>query len=560
MVSSGQATPRRKSFPIVSVRENGTINVSMLIQQAKELIDRSLYDATKALRNLRRSLLDKIGPMCEKEDERCQMNIILSLYNPSFRSLAENQSNRFLYPPGYQRVGTPPREEDLDEINMFFNNRHYCGTKWAIEDLLFGTEENYQIMLNRLASRKRRCHESILTDIWTILSDVDFPDNCNELIHRDLEVCTSMMEDRKLIDRRVSALIDTIKPKGMEKYAFEVCLSQQDIGPSISPVVNSFLDDIYEYRRCEPYLIGNERVHNHSRGGGYIITKTAPGVYTASVALGFFPAEDYDNGNVPADQVHSHYLQRVRDCMEETNRYMLGPGGTRLSIDVQDAHQEHPDLAPISQVSIQSSQGRSYVTSYESDINCELITHEVMHLLGLCDEYEEKMKGETVDAANGDASGSIFLSKHNCRVTQDNSIMANQGERFRNVRDGRNDSLLDPTHFNTILYPGCESREDTKLYKMCSSLAYTTDHTGPKHSCSDPQKKRCEQSNVLGRDKQSELDRLNTELDRLNTALERTRAPIRRFIVRFIEPDISERIQQRIQQIQQRIDVMESWD
>ena len=56
--------------------------------------------------------------------------------------------------------------------------------------------------------------------------------------------------------------------------------------------------------------------------------------------------------------------------------------------------------------------------------------------------------------------------------------MAQHFERFHSVSKGMNDSLLDPAHFNAILYGNCSKRDDVNTYRQCSSLSQTTGYEG----------------------------------------------------------------------------------
>ena len=114
-----------------------------------------------------------------------------------------------------------------------------------------------------------------------------------------------------------------------------------------------------------------------------------------------------------------------------------------------------------------------------------------MHVLNLPDAYEEVVLGVAVNAENGtivhpgdgNVANTIFLPNYNCRVTQSNSIMVLHWQRFTNVANGKDHSLLDPVHFNAILYGNCPSRDDIKLYRQCSSLSYMTRYNGTEDDC-----------------------------------------------------------------------------
>ena len=256
---------------------------------------------------------------------------------------------------------------------------------------------------------------------------------------------------------------------------------------------------------CDDYDIGEERVFEKDDRiaglGGYVVKKNPDGSYTASVALRFSPAGDYD-GFVPHYRVHQHYLQKMRNCMRQFSPYMLGPSGEKLNIEVLDMNTQNISREAQHSISIQSSQGRSSGVSYESDINCEVMTHEMLHLLGLKDEYPEMHTGHFVNPRDGHIKSydpSYPRYNFDCRVIQENSIMSHHWERFDSVNNRVHTSLLDPIHFDAILYGQCDSREDLKLFRQCSDLAYQNSRDN--RNC-HTLRRQCEAQDILARHRQ----------------------------------------------------------
>ena len=145
---------------------------------------------------------------------------------------------------------------------------------------------------------------------------------------------------------------------------------------------------------------------------------------------------------------------------------------------------------------------RPQAQNYPSNINdCKTIIHEVLHLLGLADEYQ----------GTNAYSFPFYDYSLKCSMWQDNSIMNNSRDRWNNVfNSGIEDSLLDPTHFNVILYKGCSKRVDVRLYNECELLGQTTTH----YSCRE-KKLYCDNQNILGRDKSRELQRIDRMLQEI---------------------------------------------
>ena len=229
------------------------------------------------------------------------------------------------------------------------------------------------------------------------------------------------------------------------------------------------------------YEIGEERriktkwgLWDFVNNKGYVVKREDENNYTVSIALKFSPTRDY-NGPVPRNKVQEHYMQKIRSCMDgKVNPYMLGPSGKRIRIQILGRGVR--SNVPTHSILIQARSRRSTYKKYAADIDCEGMAHEILHLLGLTDEYADTHAGHRVNARNGKTQSnyrSYSLGyKFNCRVVQRNSIMADEHERFQSVRNGCPPSLLDPTHFDAIIYGKCKEREDLELYRECASLSY----------------------------------------------------------------------------------------
>lgn len=107
------------------------------------------------------------------------------------------------------------------------------------------------------------------------------------------------------------------------------------------------------------------------------------------------------NLDVKSDGAHGVSAQemfnRVRSCINDVTPYMKGPQEQMLNLKIMSPAEVA--TLPLSErpransVDIQAAGGRSNARSYEADIDCPTITHEVLHLLGLCDEYNGTSDG-----------------------------------------------------------------------------------------------------------------------------------------------------------------------
>ena len=77
--------------------------------------------------------------------------------------------------------------------------------------------------------------------------------------------------------------------------------------------------------------------------------------------------------------------------------------------------------------------------------------------------------------------------------------MASHGERFQSVRNGCPPSLLDPMHFDAIIYGSCKERKDLELYRECSRLSIRDSRRKTFLGCNQNKKRECESKDILGR-------------------------------------------------------------
>ena len=271
--------------------------------------------------------------------------------------------------------------------------------------------------------------------------------------------------------------------------------------------------------------------------------------------------------------VHTYYMQKAQECIKEANTKMLGPNGERLEIVLKDANEVSSSCEYQHNILIVpplAIYGATY-RRYPSDIdNCALITHEILHVFGLRDEKDDRKfntrpipyphvtadRNELSDdqillyKVSGISEGNSFTGVCVEAPWQYNSIMANIFDRWDNVFKLRRDqSLLDPAHFNAILYgDNCTDREDVHLYNQCYGS------TGDEE-CSIAE---CHRASVLGRTQQRELEILEHELStnqesfkrEINLINEKNKLPI------IIEESVYDSNRQRLLE---RLEAVRSW-
>jgi hypothetical protein len=147
----------------------------------------------------------------------------------------------------------------------------------------------------------------------------------------------------------------------------------------------------------------------------HVINRIDQNRYKATLNLSFNNPQDPSSGPL--------MLQKVRKCMQEIGPYLKGPDNQSLSISILTPSEasalpenQRPELYNIN---VTNENIRGDAQNYRKDFTCETITHEILHLLGLCDEYHE----------NG-----LFVSEWSCRVhPPGNSIMGDHYKFFPQV-------------------------------------------------------------------------------------------------------------------------------
>ena len=381
--------------------------------------------------------------------------------------------------------------------------------------------QHHQIM-HILNEKGPFCLRFALEAVKNELEQYKLPSTCEGLIDKDKRACENAQTEYASVNDRVLSLVNLMVSQQTNLITpFVSHLGYESPSPYMNTGLFDLLQGLEDKQSCSDYKIGEERqfiitpfqsvilhyVH-------YRIKRESAKHYKAFVVMEFSPdSSSYKSSPVPGDQVHDYYIGRVRDCLSRANPRMKGQNGETLEIVIEDARQVDSCM-PKRLIQVGYSPDRiSSTTYYQNNIGCVAIVHEVIHLLGLWDEYKK-------------IGTSYFRPSYDCRVVQKNSILSDYKARWNNVFVNKFDnSLLDPSHFQAILYGNCSLRDDVKLYRQCSRLSYQTLSNG--NACLD-QKAYCESQNVLGRNKileqhkiREEIQTLQAEWDLLETRLQK---------------------------------------
>jgi hypothetical protein len=212
----------------------------------------------------------------------------------------------------------------------------------------------------------------------------------------------------------------------------------------------------------------------------YRLSKTGKKSYRAEINLLF---SDIWDGNKKITNYNSVWRHKVKKCLSIYNKYLKGPDGESLKIVLSKKAPQHI-------ISIQDEKLRPTSTLYSEGMTCPLILHEILHLLGLVDEYEETQLGFRMDKATGDlkyVTEDSEIKIYDCRALgPEDSIMNNEtlavDSFFKKKKSVRaKGSLLQPAEFRAITNPFCKTKN--LKYNECIKFAYDTSLAHEEKKC-----------------------------------------------------------------------------
>lgn len=206
----------------------------------------------------------------------------------------------------------------------------------------------------------------------------------------DLLKATTPSEQRTQVLNNLNQMFGYIYgDKGAEELAKILeCKPEDDLKPITDILEN--LEDTKKVEKCKDLAPGEHKVFkkepsNYYGTGHYLLKRTKEGNYQAVLNVKFKTG----GGSVSTDEM----MERSKNCLNQASPAMKGPNGERLQFSVltsEEANKLPSDERPEPyEVSIEPVGYGTNAASYAQDVNCATITHEMLHLLGLCDEYEE---------------------------------------------------------------------------------------------------------------------------------------------------------------------------
>jgi hypothetical protein len=317
-------------------------------------------------------------------------------------------SNRIL------KMGIHIPNSESDTVNKMFVN--YCDTKLVGKTSNLINDFPLQIAPQNLPGE--------FSKFYSENSDNMGKDCKNDLLSKFLSHYTRNKDSLKLDDcddldcsilselnDEYNSIINTLMNDlfGAKNKELVCSIKDQFTKPYDSVKISDLLAQAKEVLSCQELDIGETKINNNpsyesktSVEMNYALERKSPTKYQATLALDF----NLDKELYPdIKQTPEELLTSVQKCMEFSSSYFKGPDGKSIDVKIISPSQQAslPKLKqpPIVKIGMQGKYGRANSHSYTENIDCPTITHEVLHLMGLVDEYHESVLGNYVNTTTG---------------------------------------------------------------------------------------------------------------------------------------------------------------
>lgn len=177
--------------------------------------------------------------------------------------------------------------------------------------------------------------------------------------------------------------------RGKEELAKMLECKPEDSLKPISEIIHR-VEEIRKKESCEPLKPGTAKLFeqdysNYYATGDYLLTRKPDGNYQALLNINFKSG----SGSVSPQAM----MQRTKACLTEASPFMKGPNGELIELvgmSPDEINKLPRNQRPkVNSISIEKADFGTNAAQYAESVGCPTIVHEVLHLMGLCDEYEE---------------------------------------------------------------------------------------------------------------------------------------------------------------------------
>lgn len=311
-----------------------------------------------------------------------------------------------------------------------------------------------------------------------------FPANCINSLLQNL----ALLAPATPASRRIISALSPYEPivQGFHDKALACEVHQSGIETLLALAQNA-----QTVNECNPLQMNKwKRVSGTSAHGNpvnYSLNKSAAGIRIA-INIDFKQAAAPSE---PANKTVSNatMLARARGCMEAVGGIIKGPTGEPMKIDLitpAEAARMPTAVRPkVNKVTIDhTTDVRSNSGNYAHDVGCPTIVHEVLHLVGLCDEYpgesdgklcravprQNNVMGDTFEAFNASVPRRVTCecTTEACAaaIAQPGRIMFLKAPRFtdRTTARFRNAFCTTPTATTSFTWPATDTAPPRQPY------------------------------------------------------------------------------------------------
>lgn len=281
------------------------------------------------------------------------------------------------------------------------------------------------------------------------------------------EFCHKIMGEKEVVEKNIEFMTKSIYGDFGERFYNEQIACEDETETTIADILSK-IQDSQKALRCmelkDGEFVNVSHLLNPNAPSNYLLKKTGDKKFEAYFNIDFMePAAD-KNGR-KATTTASQMMERAQSCMKDVSPFMKGPNGEQVTIKIVNDKNGLHEL-PVNQrpkkvsIGIAPNGFRSHSRMYEETIGCPVITHEVLHLFGLCDEYKEKWKedGLNYDCRVVPGVVSVMSNQHQMfDIAVDKEVTcACQDKTCRDVMDGQDEEkkklFLSKTIFEVVSY------------------------------------------------------------------------------------------------------------
>jgi hypothetical protein len=219
--------------------------------------------------------------------------------------------------------------------------------------------------------------------------------------------CELIKRAKELFEENINELIQDSYGESALEYS---CHNSLNYGSDFSQIVELLKNikdakkNITDAKMCNSLQVGETKVvEDHDITGvqmRYALKRKSKNELQANIVIKF------QTPDLNANETPESMMKKAKKCLAITSSYFTSPSGETIRVNILD-----PDEAKsipenerplVNSIGIGEPRMRSHSRKYASDIDCPTITHEVLHLMGLCDEYKETIKGYYVNTETGE--------------------------------------------------------------------------------------------------------------------------------------------------------------